>query len=120
MTPPCANANPLALSEKPSYCLFPNGTSFMAWEDRNCSRCWKRAGENINGRNHNCSIESNIALSAAFDGSLMHMGEKRAERLAKRLNWDGMDYLETDCPEREEKRPPRPRAAKQTNEPTLL
>jgi hypothetical protein len=105
------------------FVLFPNGTSHMMWNERNCDRCWKRPGPNQQGRNHACAIESNIALASATDGSLLHDGTTsilRAEKIAMRLKWDGKDYLETDCPEREEKRPPRKRHKAASLDPTFL
>ncbi len=92
--------------ELPDFDLFPNGTSFMIWQSRNCDRCWKCPKADHSGHNHKCAIENAIALAACSDGSLLHDGttsRKKAEAIAQRLKWDGMNYLETDCPEREEK-----------------
>lgn len=87
----------------PSYRLFPNGTSFMCWNDRNCDRCVKRYDpEKHHTWKSDCDIETAIGLSAATDGSLLHGGHtpiNKADGIAKRLNWDGITYLEHDCPE---------------------
>lgn len=100
----------------PSYSLFPNGTSHMIWAGRNCDRCWKRQPAGTPGRNSKCCIETAIAIASITDGSLLHDGTTKpakAATIAARLNWDGHGYLETDCPEREEKRPPQHRKSKQ-------
>ena len=91
----------------PSWSLFPNGTSFMIWHERNCSRCWKCPKAEHSGHNRKCAIENAIALAACTDGSLLHDGERtqaEAKAIGDRLGWDGTNYLESDCPEREEKR----------------
>lgn len=87
----------------PSYSLFPNGTSFMCWNDRNCDRCLKRYEEarHVNGRSE-CDIENAIAIASATDGSLLHGGQtphNKAAAIARRLDWDGETYLCHDCPE---------------------
>ena len=88
----------------PRFAVFPNGTSFMMWNDRNCDQCVKRYDESkhTNGRSE-CDIENAIALSAATDGTLLHGGStpmNKADAIARRLNWDGKSYLKHDCPER--------------------
>lgn len=101
---------------KPTYDLFPNGTSYMIWESRNCGRCWKGPTKDQVGRNTKCCIETAIALASASDGTLLHDGttsEKKAAVIAARLKWDGQSYLGTDCPERDEKRPQQHRKPKQ-------
>jgi len=85
------------------FALFPNGTSFMMWNDRNCDRCVKRYDENkhVQGRSK-CDIENAIALASATDGTLLHGGHtppNKADKIARRLKWDGHTYLEHDCPE---------------------
>jgi len=100
----------------PDYMLFPNGTSHMIWTGRNCDRCWKRMPSEGQGRNTKCCIETAIAIASITDGSLLHdntTSPKKAAAIAARLNWDGKTYLETDCPEREEKRPKQHRKARQ-------
>lgn len=87
----------------PRYALFPNGTSFMIWNDRNCDRCVKRYDEekHSNGRSE-CDIENAISIASATDGTLLHGGYtplNKADAIAKRLNWDGKSYLEHACPE---------------------
>lgn len=97
--------------ELPTFDVFPNGTSFMIWHERNCSQCWKCPKAEHSGHNKKCAIEDAIAFAAATDGSLLHDGltsREKATAIAARLNWDGISYLENDCPEREEKRPPSP------------
>lgn len=89
-------------SELPRYAVFPNDTSFMMWNDRNCDRCVKGPKPDIVGRNMACPIEDAIALASALDGSLLHDGftpPNKAAAIAARLNWDGKSYLEHDCPE---------------------
>lgn len=89
----------------PDYRLFPNGTAFMMWTERNCDLCLKQMPAGGAGENPKCAIETAIALGACTDGTLLHDGTKPAEEaadLARRLNWDGVSYLETDCPEIEE------------------
>lgn len=101
---------------EPSYSVFPNGTSHMTWTDRNCDRCWKSHVNEKTGRSR-CAIENAIYYGAASDGTLLGGGLRTpavAARLAARLGWDGNDYLETDCPEREEKRPKQKRRAPDT------
>jgi hypothetical protein len=91
---------------EPTYDLFPNGTSHMMWRDRSCDCCWKSRVDEATGKSR-CAIEYAIAAASVFDGTLIAdgvIGRARAERLAKRLNWDGKSYLRTDCPERQEKR----------------
>lgn len=87
----------------PLYRLFPNGTSHMIWDARNCDRCVKRYDETKHPRGlSECDIENAISLASATDGSLLHDGEtplNKADAIAKRLGWDGEDYLTTDCPE---------------------
>lgn len=90
------------------HSVFPNGTSFMCWLDRNCDRCRKgpskavAEGDTDNGLNPLCSIESAIALSSCLDGTLDDFaGLPPAAEIMRRLNWDGESYLEHDCPERE-------------------
>ena len=88
----------------PDFALFPNGTSFMMWMDRNCDRCIKGYDEkkHHDGRSE-CDIENAIALASGSNGTLLHGGYtplNKADAIAKRLNWDGRNYLEHDCPER--------------------
>lgn len=87
----------------PSFNVFPNGTSFMCWNERNCDRCVKRYDEDKHPKGRSeCDIENAIALASATDGSLLHGGDtpmNKADAIAKRLNWDGQTYLEHDCPE---------------------
>lgn len=87
----------------PRFSLFPNGTSYMMWNDRNCDRCVKQYNpdKHANGRSE-CDIENSISLASATDGSLLHDGftpTNKADAIAKRLNWSGESYLEHDCPE---------------------
>lgn len=92
-------------TEKPDYSLFPNGSSFMDWYERNCDRCVKCLKPDQlqkNGNNPQCVIETAIALASATDGTLTHGGYtamNKADAIAKRLNWDGQTYLHHDCPE---------------------
>lgn len=91
---------------KPTYYLFPNGTSYMDWRCQNCDRCWKGPTPNQEGRNHKCAIET--AISMSMDGTLQGGGitsPEKAAKLAARLGWDGINYLYKPCPERQEKRP---------------
>lgn len=86
----------------PRFALFPNGTSFMMWMDRNCDRCVKGPKPGLIGANTACPIEDSIALASATDGTLLHGGHappNKADAIARRLNWDGQSYLEHDCPE---------------------
>lgn len=92
---------------EPSYSIFSNGSSHMMWMDRNCDRCWKSTVNEKTGKSR-CPMENAIGFGAASDGTLIGAGRltrKQAAKLASRLGWDGNGYLETDCPEREEKRP---------------
>ena len=92
-----------------TFDVFPNGTSFMVWYGRNCDRCWKSKVNEATGKSH-CAIEHAIALGSCSDGTLTGDGARtpaQAKRLADRLGWDGASYLETECPERQEKRPKR-------------
>lgn len=87
----------------PPFRVFPNGTSFMMWNERNCDRCVKRYDESKhrNGRSE-CDIENAIALASATDGTLLHGGYtplNKADAIARRLGWDGKSYLENDCHE---------------------
>jgi pyridoxal biosynthesis lyase PdxS len=75
----------------------------MIWRGANCDRCWKSHVNEKTGKSR-CAIENAIALGSATDGSFLAGGIRtpaHAARLAKRLGWDGVSYLETDCPERE-------------------
>ena len=93
----------------PKYDAFPNGTSFAVWYGRNCDRCWKSKVNETTGKSY-CAIEYAISVGVVSDGTLLAEGTRKpaqAKRLADRLGWDGMSYLETDCPERQEKRPKR-------------
>lgn len=88
----------------PRFAVFPNGTSFMMWNERNCDVCVKRydASKHLSGFS-DCDIENAIAIASATDGRLTHGGYtpiNKADAIAKRLNWDGRTYLEHDCPER--------------------
>jgi hypothetical protein len=57
------------------FALFPNGTSFMMWLDRNCDQCVKCYDENKHkGGRSDCDIENAIALASATDGTLLHGG----------------------------------------------
>ena len=92
---------------QPTFEVFPNGTSFMVWYGRNCDRCWKSKVNEATGKSH-CAIEYAIAVGSVSDGTLLAEGMRttaQAKRIADRLGWDGISYLETDCPERKEKRP---------------
>lgn len=85
------------------FSVFPNGTSFMLWNERNCDVCVKRFDEtkHTKGRSE-CDIENAIALASATDGTLLHGGQtppNKADAIAKRLNWIGATYLDHDCPE---------------------
>jgi hypothetical protein len=91
-------------TELPKFRLFPNGTSFMIWADRNCDSCVKcfREERAVCGMNPACEIENAIALACATDGSLLHSGStphNKADAIARRLNWDGRGYLTNNCPE---------------------
>ena len=104
------------------FSLFPNGTSFMCWMDANCDRCWKGVVSNKTGKSR-CAIENAIALASGTDGSLMHGGgtpPEKAAKVAARLGWDGVSYLENNCPEREEKRPAKSRKQKYNGQAKLL
>ncbi len=84
----------------PAFSVFPNGTSYMIWNDRNCDRCVKRFDER-KGKSE-CDIETAIAFASATDGTLLHDGMtpiNKANAIARRLNWDGQSYLAHDCPE---------------------
>lgn len=86
----------------PRFSVFPNGTSFMMWLERNCDRCVKGPKPEHVGRNAECPIEDAIALSSVTDGTLTHSGHtplNKANEIARRLNWNGESYLESDCPE---------------------
>lgn len=87
----------------PRFALFPNGTSYMIWNDRNCDQCVKRYDEKKHkGGRSECDIENAIALASGTDGTLLHKGHtpiNKANAIARRLNWDGHSYLEHDCPE---------------------
>jgi len=91
------------IKEPPRYALFPNGTSFMCWMDRNCDRCIKGYDEKKHHKGRSdCDIENNIAIASGSDGTLTHGGYtplNKADAIARRLNWDGVTYLEHDCPE---------------------
>ena len=86
-----------------SFAVFPNGTSYMIWLERNCDRCVKRYDQDkhSNGQSE-CDIENAIAMASATDGTLLHCEStpmNKADAIAKRLNWDGKSYLTTNCPE---------------------
>lgn len=87
----------------PRFALFPNGTSFMFWRERNCDRCVKDYDEQKHtGGMSNCDLENAISLASATDGTILHRGctpINKAVAIANRLNWDGKTYLEHDCPE---------------------
>lgn len=88
------------MTKLPRFALFPNGTSFMFWNERNCDRCVK--GYDAEKRRSKCDIEIAIALSSATDGTLLHGGHtpvNKADAIARRMNWTGQSYLEHDCPE---------------------
>ena len=107
---------------EPRYSVFPNGTSHMVWRGSNCDECWKSKVNEKTGKSY-CAIEYAIALASATDGTFLADGLRtttRAKRLADRLGWDGESYLETDCPEREEKRKPRARHRAGSFHPTFL
>ena len=89
------------MSAKPEarFVPFANGTSFMVWYQRNCDRCWKSKVNEATGKSQ-CAIENAISRGSVSDGRIKPL-------IAKRLNWDGSGYLETDCAEREENRPKR-------------
>lgn len=87
----------------PRFCPFPNGTSHMIWRERNCDKCIKDFDpkKHENGMS-DCDIENAIGLAAATDGTLLHYGltpPNKADAIARRLNWDGKSYLESNCPE---------------------
>lgn len=86
-----------------AFAVFPNGTSHMVWQERNCDRCVKRFDEDKHKDGKSpCDIENSIALASVTDGTLRHCGDTPlayAEAIAKRLNWDGQSYLTHDCPE---------------------
>ena len=104
-TPFPGTPNPESACERgvPSFALFPNGTSFMVWADRNCDRCIKCFDEANHLRGlSDCDIENAIGMASATDGTLLHGGStpiNKANAIAQRLNWDGRGYLEHDCPE---------------------
>ena len=81
-----------------NWSIFPNGTSFMMWRDRNCDRCKKGYNEDKHpsGQNHDCPIEQAISVASMLDGTLQ---PENREEIARRLKWDGETYLEHDCPE---------------------
>jgi len=58
----------------PCFSIFPNGTTYMMWMDRNCERCVKGPKADMVGRNEACPIEDAIALASATDGTLLHDG----------------------------------------------
>ena len=94
----------------------------MCWMDANCDRCWKGVVSNKTGKSR-CAIENAIALASGTDGSLMHGGgtpPEKAAKVAARLGWDGVSYLENNCPEREEKRPAKSRKQKYNGQEKLL
>lgn len=80
------------------WSIFPNGTAFMMWRDRNCDVCTKDYCESKqpDGSNPNCPIEEAISLAYALDGKLP---DANRTEIAARLKWDGKTYLEHDCPE---------------------
>lgn len=87
----------------PRFAIFPNGTSYMVWSERNCDRCVKRYDESRhnNGRS-DCDIENAISIASASDGTLLHGGTtpvNKADAIARRLKWNGESYLTADCPE---------------------
>lgn len=103
----------------PTFSVFPNGTSHTTWLDRNCDRCWKSKVNDRTGKSR-CAIENAISFGAASDGTLLGSGirtPEQAAKLAARLGWDGQSYLETDCPERE---PKRPKPKRRDDMPTLF
>jgi hypothetical protein len=107
--------------EKPRFAPFPNGTSFMLWNERNCDRCWKSKVNESTGKSR-CAIEYAIAVGSVSDGTFLADGTRtiaNAKRLSDRLGWDGKSYLENDCPERQEKQPAR-KKKQQQNQPELI
>lgn len=97
------NPNYMTSNQHPSFSLFPNGTSFMIWSERNCDRCVKGYDENKHSNGESdCDIENAIAKASVFDGTLLHSSStpmNKADAIAKRLKWDGRSYLQHDCPE---------------------
>ena len=79
--------------------LFPNGTSFRMWMERNCdqcTKCYEESKDPGDGTNPNCEIESEVSMSYLSDGCLR---PEARERIGNRLKWDGETYLEHNCPE---------------------
>lgn len=70
--------------------VFANGTQFLAWRSRNCTRCVKQWAEN----KYSCEIEK--ALDAAYinDGLV---DRKILERMGFSMNANKYTW---DCPER--------------------
>jgi hypothetical protein len=66
----------------PSFRVFPNGSSFMCWYERNCDRCKKRPEPGQDGENPLCDLESAIALASCLDGKLTLDGTKSPEEAA--------------------------------------
>lgn len=93
----------MKMNSIPDFSLFPNGTGYRLWNERNCARCLKRFDEtkHLTGASE-CDIETAIALASALDGTLLHCGQtpvNKADAIARRLHWDGRSYLQHDCPE---------------------
>lgn len=89
------------MSEK-EYRPFPNGASFRMFMAHNCERCKKGPSPDLIGSNESCEIENTLALASCLDGTMFLCGEnskEKVEELARRLNWDGVDYIENNCPE---------------------
>lgn len=80
------------------WSVFPNGSSYMMWRDRNCDRCRKDfdTATMKTWINTLCPIEQAISLSSVLDGKIE---EASRPEIGKRLEWDGATYLEHDCPE---------------------
>jgi len=64
------------MTTAPTYSVFPNGTSFMCWLERNCDRCKKGPTPEHQGQNPACDIEDTIALASCLDGKLTLDGTK--------------------------------------------
>lgn len=72
--------------------LFSNGTQFMDWDARNCSKCdrltWDKDGNPVTS----CKLYHAIADAACDDGSV-------TPEMAQRLGYTSGAYT-WDCPER--------------------
>lgn len=86
----------------PSYQPFSSGSEYIDWCGLNCDRCIKGPPPDLQGPNEACEIENAFALASLCAGTLNDEvigGIEAAQKLAKRLNWDGNSTLPARCPE---------------------